>query len=538
MPKAAYPPRPTPTDQGGMVACPHYLASEAGLSILQQGGHAVDAAIAVNAALSVVYPHMTGLGGDGFWLIYQAAANQVYGLNGSGRAGRNITREIFTEAGLDAIPQRGPQAVITVPGGVAAWGLAHSRFGRLPWARLLQPAIDLAEQGYPVSASQAHWTGVNAERLLTYGSAGNPFLPGGEPPKPGDVFVNPPLAHSLRQLANDGPTAFYQGDLAQQMVAYLHSLGGRLTLGDLASHTATWVDPISTTYRGYRVCQLPPNTQGFTVLQMLNLIEPLDLRAMGQGSADYYHLLVEATKLAFADRDRWLGDPDFREIPVQELISKDYGDRRRANLTMTQAQPYSAGIVGGDTTYSAIVDREGNAASVIQSLYFDFGSAVVPPALGFPLQNRGALFSLDPDHINALEPGKRPFHTLMPGLVLRADGRPAWVLGTMGGEGQPQTQMALLTRVIDFGLAPQPAIDLPRWLWGRTWGEASTGLTMEGRIPARVQQVLQERGHQVKSAPDWTDKMGHAHMIYLDPVTGALTGGCDRRSDGSVTSYP
>ncbi|MGF1571145.1 MAG: gamma-glutamyltransferase [Nodosilinea sp.] len=526
---------PTPTQpHQGSVVCPHYLASAAGRRILHQGGSAVDAAVAVNAVLSVVYPHMTGLGGDGFWLIYQRQTNRVYGLNGSGRAGGQVTRQRFAEQGLTTIPQRGPKSVITVPGGVSAWASAQGRFGRLPWAQLLQPAIELAEAGYPVSASQAGWTRLNAPLLRDYSDRFLPFLPGGEPPQAGEILTNPTLAATLRQLATGGPEAFYRGDIARQIVAYLKSLGGWLTEADFADHTSTWVDPITTRYRGYTVGQLPPNTQGFTVLQMLNLIEPFDLQAMGHGSADYYHLLVEATKLAFADRDRWLGDPAFHDIPLDQLISKGYSDRRRPRISMTQAQHPPAGRIGGDTVYSAVVDGEGNAVSVIQSLYFDFGSAVVPPGLGFALQNRGALFSLEASHINALEPGKRPFHTLIPGLVLNGDGTPYLVLGTMGGEGQPQTQLALLTRVLDFGFTPQAAVELPRWVWGRTWGEANTGLTMEGRISATVRQELSHRGHPVNVAPDWTDKMGHAHMIRIDPMTQALTAGCDPRSDGAA----
>jgi gamma-glutamyltranspeptidase len=534
MPPTQSPSRPVATSPSGMVVCPHYLASEAGLGILKQGGNAVDAAIATNAALGVVYPHMTGLGGDAFWLIYDAAAHQVYGLNGSGRAGKQVTRATYADRGLTTIPQRGPLAANTVPGAVDSWWVAHQRFGKLPWAEVLQPAMELAEQGFPISNSQVHWTRENAASLRKFCGQPMPFLPGGQPPPYKGTFQNLPLAATLKRLAAGGSPAFYQGDMARQIVASLKALGGLLTEHDFATHTSTWVDPISTTYRGYRVCELPPNTQGFTVLQMLNVIEPFDLQAMGHGSADYYHLLVEATKLAFADRDRWLSDPEFVDIPLAELVSKAYGDRRRAQINLAMAQTHTTGQVGGDTTYSAFVDGEGNAVSMIQSLYFDFGSTVVVPELGFPLQNRGSFFSLAPDHINTLEPGKRTFHTLMPGLVLNSDGSPYLVFGTMGGEGQPQTQMALLTRMLDFGFDPQTAIDLPRWVWGRTWGEATSGLTLEGRIPEAVRTELIRRGHDVKIAPDWTDKMGHAHMIRLDPATQTRHGGSDPRSDGAA----
>jgi gamma-glutamyltranspeptidase len=518
-----------------MVVCPHSLASTAGLTMLQRGGNAVDAAIATQAALSVVYPHMTGLGGDGFWLGYQADSGELYGLNGSGRAGASCDRIYFERQGLKTIPQRGPQSAITVPGGVAAWGDMHQRFGTLPWADLLQPAIALAAGGYPVSSSQAHWTGVNCDQLQAYGGGKNPFLPKGAVPEAGTQLINSPLAATLGRLAVAGPQDLYQGKIADQIVAHLEQLGGLLTQADLAGHRSTWVAPISTNYRGYRVYQLPPNTQGFTVLQMLNLLEGFDLPTLGHGTADYYHLLVEAIKLAFADRDTWLGDPDFIDIPLAELISKPYGDRRRAELDMTKAQGYQALCVGGDTTYTAVVDSAGNALSVIQSNYFDFGAAVVPPDLGFTLQNRGSLFSLEAGHPNVLEPGKRPFHTLMPGLVLNGAGQPYLVLGTMGGEGQPQTQLAILTRMLDFGFAPQTAIDLPRWVWGRTWGDASTQLAMENRIPVEVRQELERRGHEVTETLAWSEKMGHAHAIQVG--SRELRGGCDRRSDGAIASF-
>jgi gamma-glutamyltranspeptidase len=517
-----------------MVACPHYLASEAGLEILRRGGSAVDAAIATNAALGVVYPHMTGLGGDAFWLIYDAQSKQVLGLNGSGRAGRQVTRKVYTNKGFATIPQRGPLAANTVPGGVDSWWQAHQRFGRLPWEDLLQPAIDLAERGFPISHSQRHWTKENAEPLMEYSGGKNPFLPGGKLPEAKGIFKNPALATAMKDLAAGEVNEFYRGKIAREIVNYLQGQGGLLTEEDFADHTSTWVEPISTTYRGYRVYEMPPNCQGFTVLQMLNLLESFDLQQIGHDTADYYHLLVEATKLAFADRDRWLSDPEFVEIPIAELLSKDYCDRRRARINISLAQTFQAGMVGGDTTYSAFVDAEGNCVSLIQSLYFDFGSAVVPPKLGFPLQNRGSLFSLEPGHINTLEPGKRTFHTLMPGLVMNGDGSPYLVFGTMGGEGQPQTQMALLTRVLDFGFDPQTAIDLPRWLWGRTWGEDTTGLTLEGRISKSVRTELRQRGHEVKIAPDWSEKMGHAHMIQIDFNSGLLRGGSDPRSDGKA----
>ncbi|NEQ47926.1 MAG: gamma-glutamyltransferase [Leptolyngbya sp. SIOISBB] len=517
----------------GLVVCPHHLASAAGAQILRAGGNAIDAAIATQAALGVVYPHMTGLGGDAFWLIYDAETQTVRGLNGSGRAAGQAHPAFYTDQGLTEIPQRGPLAALTVPGAVGSWAQAHEQLGKLAWAELLQPAIELAQLGYPATGSQVHWTRRDRAYLQADPSVRCPFLPAGNVPKRGDPLTNPELAATLEMLATEGVESFYQGAIAHQITGYLSSVGGVLTAEDFAHHHSDWVDPIETTYRDYRVVQMPPNSQGFTVLQMLNLIEPFDLSAIGHGTADYFHLMVEATKLAFVDRDRWLTDPDFADIPIQQLISKAYSDRCRSQIQMNRASPKPARPLGGDTVYTAVVDAAGNAVSVIQSLYFDFGSAIVAPGTGFVLQNRGSFFSLYPHHINVLAPHKRTFHTLMPGMVLHPDGRPAWVLGTMGGEGQPQTQLALLTRLLDYGFDPQAAINQPRWLWGRTWGEVDTGLTLEGRIPATAQQALRDRGHPVKTAPNWTEKMGHAHVIRCNG-NGGYEGGCDPRSDGAA----
>ncbi|MEL6385003.1 MAG: gamma-glutamyltransferase [Cyanobacteria bacterium J06626_18] len=524
----------TVRSQHGMVVCPHYLASQAGIQTLQQGGNAVDAAIAVQAALGVVYPHMTGLGGDAFWLIYDAKTRSLQGLNGSGRAAEKATQTFYTKQGYAEIPQRGPLSAITIPGAVDSWHQAHQRGGRLSWQALLRPAIALAEEGYPVTGSQVHWTRRDQPFLQQHTPMPCPFLPQDAVPTPGTILKNPDLAQTLRTLAAEGAAAFYQGAIAAQIVDHLSSIGGLLTATDFANHHADWVEPIQVTYRGYSVAELPPNSQGFTVLQMLNLIEPFDLQQIGHGTVDYYHLLVEVTKLAFADRDRWLSDPDFVKIPTAKLISKAYGDRCRSQLQWEKAGSYQAENMGGDTVYTAVTDSEGNAVSVIQSLYFDFGSTVVVPGTGFALQNRGSSFFLDSEHARCLAPYKRPFHTLMPAMVLHPDGKLHYVLGTMGGEGQPQTQLALLTRTLDFGFHPQEAINQPRWLWGRTWGEAVTGLLLEGRITPEVRQGLIDRGHPVTVAPDWTEKMGHAHMIRYCPGTREYQGGCDPRSDGAA----
>ncbi|MEM6426746.1 MAG: gamma-glutamyltransferase, partial [Cyanobacteria bacterium P01_D01_bin.128] len=445
--------------------------------------------------------------------------------------------EFYTQRGYDAIPRRGPLSAITVPGAVDAWWQAHQRFGQLSWQRLLQPAIELAAQGYPVSNSQVYWTRQNQTVLAQYPGSQRAFLSNNGAPARGSTVQNPDLANTLQCLAAEGRDSFYRGAIAHEIIAGLQDLGGLLSLADFESHQSTWVAPITATYRGYTVYEMPPNTQGMAVLQMLNLIEPFDLTAMGHGSADYYHLMVEATKLAFADRDRWVTDPNFADIPVDQLISKSYSDRRRHRINLSQAQNYRAGVIGGDTTYSAVVDAEGNAVSMIQSLYFDFGSGVVPGNTGLILQNRGSFFSLDSAHINCLAPGKRTFHTLIPAMVTQANGQPYLVLGTMGGEGQPQTQLAMLTRMLDYDFEPQTAIDLPRWRWGRTWGDRDSGLTLEGRIAPSVQDALSSRGHSVTLAPNWSENMGHAHLIRIDPDTRTLQGGCDCRSDGQAMGW-
>jgi gamma-glutamyltranspeptidase len=517
-----------------MVVCPHALASEAGATLLRQGGSAVDAAIATQAALGVVYPHMTGLGGDAFWLIYDAQTSTLHGLNGSGRAAATATIDRYQSAGYDTLPQRGPLAAITVPGAVDSWHQAHQRFGQRPWASLLQPAIALGTEGYAITGSQVHWTRRDLAHLRAYAPQDCPFLVDGAVPTSGGWMRNPVLARTLTVLAEQGSSSFYQGELGDRITQHLQAIGGLLTQQDFARHCSDWVTPITTQYHSHDIYTLPPNSQGMALLAALNIVEGFDLAALGHGTADYYHLMVEAVKLAAVDRDRWVTDPAFAEIPLPRLLSKGRAEDQRQRIDFARATPAPAQSLGGDTVYTAVVDGAGNAVSVIQSLYFDFGSAVMVPETGFVLQNRGCFFSLDPHHINCLAPGKRTLHTLMPSLVLH-QGQLDRVLGTMGGEGQPQTQLALLTRAIDFAMAPQAAIDAPRWLWGRTWGETVTGLTLEGRIPIEVQGELRSRGHEVRRAPDWTEVMGHAHMIQVDASSGTLIGGCDPRSDGAIS---
>jgi len=534
-----------------MVATPHYLASQAGVSMLQRGGTAVDAAIAANAVLCVAYPHMAGLGGDGFWLIADGNSDQVHAINASGPAAQLATLARYRgNAAADEIAARGPQAALTVPGAVDGWRLAHERFGRLPWADLFAPAIGYARDGVPVSRSLVDWTAQDVPILTQHPDTAAVFMPGGRVPADGDRLVQTALARSLQHLAEQGARAgFYEGDIAARICKGIGPAGSPLQPGDFAGYHAEWVTPISTTYRGNTIYELPPNTQGFTPLQILNLIEGYDVVAWGDGSADYYHHLAEAVKIAFADREEWLTDPRFVAIPVDKLISKAYCDERRKLLDPTRAMniatvppgipykyPHERRAPDGDTCYFCAADNDGMVVSLIQSIYHDFGSGVLGGDTGIIMQNRGAFFSLDEHHPNSLQPGKRTFHTLIPALMTR-DGKPCLAFGSMGGEGQPQTQAALVTRIIDFGYDVQQAIEAPRWLMGRTWGTKSRNLSLEGRISDEVVRELKRRGQPVQMVTDWNDNMGHANVIRVDEAQGFYEGGADPRGDGAALGY-
>ncbi len=529
--------RPVALTRHGMVSSPHYLASVAGMRVLQEGGSATDAAIAVNAALGVVYPHMTGMGGDAFWLIYDAPSGRVHALNGSGRASSKATRQFFRAEGYEEIPSRGPLAAVTVPGAVDSWCAAHEWFGRLPLRQALGSAISYARDGYPVSGGQAHCTEEVADVLNQHSATRRGFLPEGRPPLLGEVMRFPELAETIETVAEKGREGFYEGPVAEEIARSVQDEGGILSAEDLASQRSDWVDPISTTYRGLTCYQHPPNSQGFAHLMMLNILEGFDLHSMGEDSADYLHLLVEATKAVFVDRDRYLTDPEFADIPLEQLLSKEYAAELRASIDMNRSRsPAATKSPAGDTTYSAVVDAEGNAASVIQSLYYECGSAFVAGGSGVCLQNRGSFFSLDEEQTNRLEPGKRTFHTLMPGMLFQ-DGLPSMIYGTMGGEGQPQTQTALVTRTVDFGHDIQSAIDRPRWLYGRTWGETTSDLRVESRIPEAVVSMLRARNHPVRVVEEWSDAMGHAQGIVLDHERSVLMGGADPRGEGIAIGW-
>ncbi|HMN41855.1 MAG TPA: gamma-glutamyltransferase [Phycisphaerales bacterium] len=543
--------RPPILASRAMVSSPHYLASASGLDVLRRGGSAVDAMIAVNATLCSVYPHMTGVGGDGFWLIAGPDTGGVQALHAAGPAAGAATRDYFRERGrTEKIPERGPLAVLTMPGAVDGWRLAHERHGRLPWADLFADAIAYARDGVAVSRSLADWLAADAGILKQYPHTARIYLPEGRPRREGARLVQADLARTLETIATRGARAgFYEGALARRICDALAAEGSPLRVEDFAGYHAKWVEPISASYRAHDVVQMPPSTQGFAALQIMNLLDGFDVPSWGEGTADYYHHIVEAIKVAFADRDEWLSDPRFIDIPLQRLLSKEYAAQRRALIDPARATAgadirpglrYGADAdrraPDGDTVYSCATDADGLVVSNIQSIYHDFGSAVVAGDTGVLMQNRGCFFSLDDRHPNRLEPGKVTFHTIIPAMLLR-DGAPVLAYGTMGGEGQPQTQAALLTRLIDFGFDVQQAIEAPRWLMGRTWGTASSSLVLESRISDETIRELILRGHPVTVAPRWEGTVGHAQAIRIDRDNGFFEGGADPRGDGAAMGF-
>lgn len=539
-----------PIAANGMVTSSNYLATQAGVDVLRNGGNAVDAAIAVASTMAVVYPQMNTIGGDNFWLIYNAKTGDVRALNASGRAGEKATIEHYRSRGYDKIPSRGYQAANTVPGAVSGWDAAYQYAAKnmghsLPWKALLQSAIGYAQNGVPVTPSLNYWATVNVDPsditfrdLQRFPEFKRIFLTSDDTAYPvGSLLKQTDLAHTLTIIANKGASAFYTGEIAQHIVADLQAHDGMLTLKDFADHRADWVEPLHVDYRGYTAWNLPPNTQGMASLEILNILNNMDVKAQGEGTANYYHLMVEATKQSFADRDKYLTDPEFSPIPLKQLLSSEHGKEQAARIDMQHAQVNIKPLdPKGDTVWFGIVDKEGNAVSLIQSIYHDFGSGIVPKGTGVLLQNRGSFFSLDPTNVNHLEPHKRTFHTLNPALLTH-DGKPYLVYGTMGGEGQPQTQAAIVTRIVDFGMSPQDAINAPRWLHGRTWGASSNDMKIEGRVDPSVIETLKERGHPIKVVDGYTDTMGHAGAILIDQKTGMKYGATDPRGDGQAAGY-
>jgi gamma-glutamyltranspeptidase/glutathione hydrolase len=508
-----------------MVAAPHELATRAGLDALRDGGSAVDAVIAANAVLTVIYPDQTSVGGDCFLLFYEAAEKRLRGYNGSGRAPAAIDRATLRAAGYANMPTRGILSV-TVPGTVEAWAATSARFGRLGLDRLLQPAIALARDGFPVSRALAGRLPAAAAVIDGDDDLRSRFAPNGVPVRAGERVRSPDLAETLTLIARDGVDGFYRGRIADAIVATSERLGGYFSADDLARHRGEWVEPLTTDYRGTTVAAMPPNSQGLTALLALNLVEPSSPVARW-GSAGHLHPWIEAKKIAFAVRDGMLSDPAFVPVDTDRLLTRElaadlwraYDPARAAAGTPT---------LPGDTVYLCAVDRDGNAASLIQSIYMAFGAGIVAAGTGVVLQNRGSYFSLADDHPNRLEGGKRTLHTLMPGMLLRA-GRLLGPFGTQGGDAQAQVQTQLVANVVDYGLDPQAAIDAPRWVAG---GATPTAVALEARFPEETFAGLAARGHDVTAAAAWDAGFGHAQMILVDEERGVVRGGADPRADG------
>lgn len=526
--------------RNGMVATSQPLAAAAGLRTLVAGGNAADAAVATAAALNVTEPTSCGLGGDAFALYYEAATGRVTALNGSGRAPAALTLDLLHQQGIGSTLPPFHAHTVTVPGACAAWCDLIERHGSLPLRDILAPAIHLAETGYPVSPIIAHLWQTGARRQLGNSKGGRELTLDGRGPEPGEIVRLPTLARTLRAVAAGGKDAFYRGDIASAIAAEVQAHGGVMTEADLAAHTSTWDEPISTTYRGVRVWECPPNGQGLATLIALNILEGYDLSAQDPLSADRLHLLIEAMRLAFADTAWYVADPAVASIPLPGLLSKEYAAQRRAMIRpeRTAADAVRGAPAGGsDTAYLTVVDGAGNACSFITSLYQGFGTGIVPPGTGISLQNRGHLFSLDPAHPNALAPGKRPYHTIIPALATEdKSGALLASFGVMGGFMQPQGQVQVLVALIDDGVDPQQALDRPRFCLPD--GRAASDVSLEEGVPPTVLQDLARRGHHVTSVAGWgRTEFGRGQIIWRDPDTGVLHGGSDPRTDGQAAGW-
>jgi len=527
--------RPVTMACRGVVAAPHYLAAQAGLEMLREGGNALDAAIAANAVLQVVMPFVVGLGGDLFLLLHDARSGRLHGLNASGRAPAAATIERYHALGYAEMPRFGIHTV-TVPGCAAGWGMAAERFGRLGLARALAPAIRYAEGGFPVGPLLHRALASMLTRPHTHRSFIENYLPDGAAPPVGSIARAPALARTLAAIAEHGPDVFYRGAIAEQIAAFFAREGGLVTGEDLAAHTGEWVEPLSVPFGDLEVYELPPNTQGVTALQILGMLDGLPL-GDSPLDAETVHAAVEAKKLAFADRDRHLTDPAYMRLDPRELIAPEYLRTRRALIDVRRVREAAVpSAVAGDTVYMCAADEEGNAVSLIQSNYRGFGSGYVVDGTGISLQNRGSYFSLDPRAANALAPNKRTLHTLIPSLALR-DGRPAVIFGTMGGDGQAQTHAQVYTALARFGLNIQSAIELPRWVHGAEEPGEAEALRVEARFPRETVAALRELGHPVIEMGPWEAAVGHAQGIVIDHEAGVLHGGADPRAEGAAVGW-
>jgi gamma-glutamyltranspeptidase/glutathione hydrolase len=526
--------------QNGMACTSQPLATQVALDILKKGGNAMDAAIAANATLGLMEPTGSGIGGDIFAIIWDAKTKKLYGLNGSGRSPKSLTLDYFKKQGMTKIPAYGPLPV-SVPGTVDGWFAIHEKFGSLPMTDILQPAIDYANNGFPLSELIAYYLGRSVPFLGDkFPNVKETYAPNGVVPQKGDIFKNPDLAVTLAKIAKGGRDAFYEGEIAKIIAKFIQEQGGFLSKEDLAAHKSEWVAPVSVNYRGYDVWELPPNGQGITALQMLNILEGYDLKKYGFGSPEHVHYLTEAKKVAFEDRAKYYADMDFYDVPLERLLSKEYAKERRALISDTRAGMYEAGeISAGETIYMTVSDKEGNMVSLIQSNYRGMGSGMVPTGLGFMLQDRGELFSLEEGQANTYEPGKRPFHTIIPAFVTK-EGKPFMSYGVMGGDFQPQGHVQILVNMIDFGMNLQEAGDAPRM--DHSGGSQPTGIDKPGRGEIHLEEgydyetirQLMSMGHKVSFA---RGLYGGYQAIMWDAKRKVYFGASESRKDGQAAGY-
>jgi len=526
--------------QHGMACTSQPLATQVALDILKAGGNAIDAAIAANALLGLVEPTGNGVGGDLFAIVWDAETKQLYGLNASGRSPRSLTIDYFKEKGYDKIPAYGPLPV-SVPGCVDGWFELHKRFGTMNMDQILKPAITYAREGFPLTELIAYYWAGNARSLSKYPNISDVYMPGGKAPGKGEIFKNPYLASTLEAIAKGGRDAFYKGEIAKTIDTFMKEQGGFLSYEDLASHCSEWVEPVSANYRGYDVWELPPNGQGIAALQILNILERFDIASMGFGSSDYIHHFVEAKKLAFEDRAKYYADPAFNQLPVEELISKEYAAKRAELINPRRAsRNLDAGeMEHGNTIYLTVADSHGNMISLIQSNFRGLGSGMCPPGLGFILQDRGELFTLEEGHYNVYEPGKRPFHTIIPAFITK-DGLPYMSFGLMGGSMQPQGHAQIVVNMIDFGMNLQEAGDAPRIRHDGSSQPTGTEMTdggvvnLESGIPYESIRGLMKRGHHIQSS---NGGFGGYQAIKWDKKNGTYFGASESRKDGQAAGY-
>ena len=524
--------------QHGMVATSHPLATQIGIDVLKKGGTAIDAAIAANIALGLMEPTGSGIGGDLFAIVWDAEEQKLFGLNASGPAPQSISLDYFKQQKLAKIPPFGPLPV-TVPGAVDGWVKLHEKFGNQSFASLFEPTIDYAKKGHPVTETIAYYLDRSKETFKQYPNFSEVWMKDGETTGKGDIFKNPQLANTLEIIAEKGRAGFYEGEVAKTIADFIQAQGGFLTYEDLANFNSEWVEPVSTNYRGYDVWELPPNGQGMVALQILNILENFDVKKMGLFSSDYVHLFTEAKKLAFADRAKHYADPNFSKIPIEQLVSKSYAKERAALIDLAKAaQVDESGIPnGGDTIYLTAADQFGNMISLIQSNYRGMGSGMVPPGLGFMLQDRGELFSLEEDHANVIEGGKRPFHTIIPAFVTK-DNKPYLSFGVMGGATQPQAHAQIIINLIDFGYNLQEAGDAPRLVHSGSSQPTDEimldggSLSLEKGFGTAIEEALKEKGHKLQYQKGIFG--GYQAIMIKD---GVYFGASESRKDGQASGY-